>query len=155
GIVGFALSDDGATLMFPLSGELYLMDRATGQVTALPAAPGYPLDPQLAPGGRAIACVRDGDVHVLDLPPASDAAWRRVTDRGGREAVTNGLAEFVAQEEMGRMHGFWWSPAGDRLLYQETDESGVEEVSIADPTHPETPPTTSRYPRAGKANAVV
>lgn len=153
GISTFALTKDETRLLFPLSGSLYLMERGAGHVSELPSPGGYPIDPQLAPDDSAVACVVDGELRVLDLPGGT--AWRTLTDAGGREAVTNGLAEFVAQEEMERMHGFWWSPSGDRLLYQENDEAGVELVTIADPMHPEQPATTSRYPRPGKDNVKV
>src|SRR6185436_11655956 len=79
---------------------------------------------------------------------------RKVTD-GATEVTTNGLAEFVAQEEMNRFEGYWWSPDSTRLAYQQTDNSAVEVLNIVDPLHPELPPTAFRYPRAGKANADV
>ena len=66
-----------------------------------------------------------------------------------------GLAEFVAQEEMARHEGFWWSPAGDRLLFAEVDQREVEQFSIADPARPEREPLRFRYPRPGLANARV
>ncbi|MCA9516278.1 MAG: DPP IV N-terminal domain-containing protein, partial [Myxococcales bacterium] len=153
GIATFSLTKDEARLFFPLSGSLYLMERGTGHVTELPAPPGFPIDPRLAPDDSGVACAIDGEVWVLDLPDGT--SWRKLTDAGGRPAVTNGVAEFVAQEEMDRMHGFWWSPTADRILYQENDEAAVEEVTIADPMHPEKAAYTSRYPRPGKENAKV
>jgi dipeptidyl-peptidase-4 len=71
------------------------------------------------------------------------------------ETVQHGLAEFVAQEEMDRAEGFWWSPDSQWLVYQETDNAGVESRFIADPLHPESPPAKNFYPRAGSNNAKV
>jgi dipeptidyl-peptidase-4 len=65
------------------------------------------------------------------------------------------VAEFVAQEEMGRLRGFWWSPDGRTLAVQRTDHAPVELLHVADPMHPERPPTPFRYPRAGGKNAEV
>ena len=53
------------------------------------------------------------------------------------------------------MHGFWWSPDSRWIVYEEANTAGVEELSIADPSHPERPPQLWRYPRAGKNNAQV
>lgn len=30
---------------------------------------------------------------------------------------TNGVAEFIAQEEMDRLHGFWWAPDNQKVAY--------------------------------------
>src|SRR5262249_19568938 len=79
---------------------------------------------------------------------------RRVTT-GGTRTVPHGLAEFVAQEEMGRFTGYWWSPDSSHIVYQETDNQGVEVWHVADPIHPDSPATPFFYPRPGKANAKV
>lgn len=79
---------------------------------------------------------------------------RRLTDDAGG-TVTNGLAEFVAQEEMGRHRGYWWSPDSAYIACQQTDTAGVERMSIADPMRPERPPQTWPYPRPGRTNAAV
>ena len=65
--------------------------------------------------------------------------------------VSYGLADFVAAEEMGRMRGYWWSPDGDALLVARVDDSPVQRWHIADPEHPERPPTVVAYPAAGTA----
>ena len=69
--------------------------------------------------------------------------------------IENGLAEFVAQEEMGRMRGYWWSPDSAFLAYQETDHAGMERMHILDPMHPERDAQAWPYPRPGQANAKV
>src|SRR5262249_27961985 len=63
--------------------------------------------------------------------------------------------EFVAQEEMYREQGYWWSPDSQSLAYQETEQSGVEVRHIADPLHPEVTPLEFFYPSAGSSNATV
>ena len=68
---------------------------------------------------------------------------------------THGLAEFAAEEELDRFDGFWWSPDSTTLLTEDADSTAVETHVIADPGHPERPPVTFRYPRAGTANAVL
>src|SRR5262249_55640461 len=64
-------------------------------------------------------------------------------------------AECVPKEAMDPARGFWWSPDSATLAYQETDTSEVEPHYIADPFHPDQPPASFRYPRAGTPNARV
>src|SRR5205085_10114876 len=109
------------------------------------------IDPHFSPDGHAVAAVRGGELHVIDLETQTEVA---VTS-DATEAIQHGVAEFVAQEEMDRHEGFWWSPDSQSIAYQETDNNGVESRFIADPLHPETVPAKTFYPRAGTANAKV
>jgi dipeptidyl-peptidase-4 len=149
GLTSFSLSESGAWLMLPLAGRVFLYRLSDGHVIA-PDAEGV-VDPQLAPDDRHLAYVRGGDLFVWSLQTQKET---RLTT-GGSELVTHGLAEFVAQEEMQRMRGFWWSPDGARIAYAQVDSSALEQFFIADPMHPEKAPVAFRYPRAGKANAEV
>ena len=149
GFTSFELSDDGTQLLVTLSGRLYVVRRADKHVTELPSA-GW-IDPAFSKDGRHVAAVRDDELYVMDLASSSE---RQLTT-GASETLTHGLPEFVAQEEMGRDHGYWWSPDSTRLVYQETDVSGVEKHYIANPLAPSEPPELYRYPRTGTPNARV
>jgi dipeptidyl-peptidase-4 len=152
GLTSFALSEDGRLVMLPLSGRVYLYDRQGAQVGRVRAVGGTGvIDPCLAPDANHLAYVRDQDLYVVDVASGRES---RLT-RGGTEAVTHGLAEFVAQEEMERLEGYFWSPDSRQLAYTEVDQRGVERLTIADPAHPELKPTPFAYPRAGRANALV
>ncbi len=149
GFTHFELSRDGRTVVLGLAGRLLALDREGGGLRELPVPPGA-LAPRLSPDGARLAYVRGRELFVLDLASGRERALTR-----GAEAVSRGLAEFVAQEEMDRPDGFWWSPDGRRIAYQETDERDVERLAIADPLHPERPAESFAYPRAGTANARV
>jgi dipeptidyl-peptidase-4 len=151
GIASYELSRDGRRILVPLSGRLYVIERASGALKPLESAAGFPIDPHFSPDGTRIACVRNHNLYVTDI---GTGAERRLTEDGG-DTRANGEAEFVAQEEMGRQHGFWWSPDGRTLAFQHTDVSGVEVLTISDPAHPELPPQTWPYPRPGRKNAAV
>jgi dipeptidyl-peptidase-4 len=151
GFTSFQLSDDGTRILLSLSGKPYLVNRQSGEITELKTGPGTLLDPKFSPDGRSIAYVLDYDVYVFDLATQQE---RRLTT-GGTELVSHGLAEFVAQEEMNRFSGFWWSPDSRFIAYQETDANGVEVWYVSDPARPEQPAHTSFYPRPGKANVKV
>jgi dipeptidyl-peptidase-4 len=98
-----------------------------------------------------VAAVKDRELHVIDL--ASNLATQ--VTRGASATITNGASEFVAQEEMKRDEGYWWSPDASLILYQQTDESSVETRYIANALHPEEKPASFAYPKAGSPNAVV
>lgn len=151
GLASYHLSTEGDRILVPLSGRLYLYERKTGKVREVGAAAPFANDPQLSPDGKHVTCVRDGDVHVIDVEKNVE---RKLTSRPKPE-VSFGLAEFVAQEEMSRYHGTWWSPDSQQLVVQRTDTTGLETMHIMDPTHPERPPQSWPYPRPGKKNAEV
>src|SRR5260221_533291 len=83
--------------------------------------------------------LRDHDVYVFDLATQTE---RQITT-GGSEPLSHGLAEFVAQEEMARLSGYWWSPDGRSIAYEEADARDVEIWHVADPAHPEQPAQAS------------
>src|SRR5256714_567609 len=149
GFPSFQLSKDGSKILVALSSKLYVITRADGNVSELPGSNW--LDPHFSPDGRSIAAVRARELHVIDLEPKTDMALTS----GASETLQHGTAEFVAQEEMDRHEGFWWSPDSQSIAFQETDNSGVESRFIADPLYPEIPPAKNFYPRAGTANAKV
>lgn len=83
--------------------------------------------------------------------------------RYGR-AITHGLADYVAQEEMERYHGFWWSPDSKGILFTRVDESYIPPFRIMHHSFEDHAPLRSkmqsdfeehRYPFAGEVNAQV
>jgi dipeptidyl-peptidase-4 len=150
GITHYELSLDGQVLLASVAGRVYLVDRRSGATRRLPVPPGS-IDPRLSPDGRLLAYVSDGELHVLDL---GSGASRALTS-GASEWTTHGLAEFVAQEEMGRAEGYWWSPDSRAIAFEEADDTGVEKLSIQDPARPERAAVRFAYPRAGRENTRV
>jgi dipeptidyl-peptidase 4 len=149
GFTAFQLSKDGARLLVTLSGKLYVVNRADLKFTELPGQNW--IDPHFSPDGRSVAAVRDRELYVIDLATNRES---RITT-GASATLSHGLAEFVAQEEMDRDEGFWWSPDSKTVVYQETDESMVETRYIANALHPEEKPAEFAYPKAGTTNAKV
>ena len=161
GITAFELSEDGRRVLLPFSGGIFVLERdgqTSGRVRRLlqpapgngpPALPA--IDPRLSPDGRHVAYVRGSDLYITEVASGRE---RRLT-RGGSDLVTNGLAEFVAQEEMGRFEGYFWSPDSRSIAYAQVDHKAVERFTLADPARPEAAAVVFPYPRAGKANARV
>ncbi len=160
GIVGYATDDAAARVTFVLGGEVHVVD-ADGHSLVV-ATEGALFDPRLSRDGRRLAGVIDGSVHLADLPAAlggtteDTVTARRVIGPGPDEAAVSwGVAEFAAAEEMGRQRGFWFAPDGRRLLVARVDESAVAVVHLAEPAEPTQPPRRHRYPFAGTTNATV
>ena len=148
GVVDLDVSEDGATVMVPIGGTFVLIDRTSGSRTVIdPAGAAY--DPHLSPDGQHVAFVRD---HALWVVTRGSAPRPLTAPPEGHE---DGVADFAAQEELGRTRGFWWSPDSREIAFQRTDLRPVDTLYVSNPRHPEQPPVTFRYPRAGTANAKV
>lgn len=151
GFTGFQVSEDGGRILLSLSGKLYVFSRQGASIQELRTGTGTILDPKFSPDGALVSYVKDHDVYAIHLATNQE---RRLTI-GGSAQLSHGTAEFVAQEEMARFTGYWWSPDSRQLIYQETDDKDVEIWYVADPIRPGEAPTPFHYPRPGKANAKV
>ncbi len=158
GFTDYQLSADGKLILVALSGKLYVVRRdlavrenKTGAIQELKTPPGTILDPKFSPDGKQVSFVLDHDLCVLDL---NTRKLTRVTT-GGSARKTHGLAEFVAEEEMARHTGYWWSSDSRSLVWEEADADGVEVWYVADPLYPDRPAHPTFYPRPGKANVKV
>ncbi|WP_030236454.1 S9 family peptidase [Streptomyces sp. NRRL S-350] len=151
GIVGYALDAAGTLAAFALSGRLFTADLTTGATAELPAQ-GPLLDPRPSPDGAYVAYANTaGELRLT----RTDGSGDRVLAEPDGPNVTWGQAEFIAQEEMDRDRGFWWSPESDRLLVERADDGPVRRWWIADPANPDREPAEVAYPAAGTANAEV
>jgi dipeptidyl-peptidase 4 len=150
GIVAYDWAPDGKSILVPLDGDLFVasLDGSTKRLTNTPAGE---LDATVSPKGNYVSFVRDQNLFVTEMASGTE---RRLTRDGGG-ALSWGVAEFVAQEEMDRTRGHWWSPDDSRIAVARVDESGVAIVSRAAIGAEGTKVFDQRYPRAGAANAVV
>ncbi len=154
GFTGFGLSRDGRKVVTSLSGRVFLVELGTGksQLVADKDDKGHaPFDTHLSPDGAQVAFVRGGELWVA---PVAGGPPLQLTS-GAAGALTHAQAEFVAQEEMGRFTGHWWSADSQRLAYQEADATGVEELHFVDPAALFGAHSSQFYPRPGKANVKV
>ncbi|MBY8338183.1 S9 family peptidase [Alteriqipengyuania sp. NZ-12B] len=149
GIIAYQWNADGSGVLVPLDGDLYLA-KLDGTVTRLTDTEESELNPKLSPEGDFVSFVRDRQLWVG--PVGGDA--QPITPKEG-ELIRWGEAEFVAQEEMGRMAGFWWNPDDSRIAVQRTDESPVGVVTRAAIGATGTKVFDQRYPVAGSDNAIV
>ncbi|MEW2519417.1 S9 family peptidase [Actinacidiphila alni] len=152
GVVGYAVDDAVSVAAFALSGRLFTAGLLPGAQGARElAVPGAVVDPRPSPDGRWVAYASGGALRVV----AADGGQDRALAEPDGEQVFWGLAEFIAAEEMSRSRGFWWAPDSSAVLAARVDESPVGRWWIADPAHPNRPPTEVAYPAAGTDNAEV
>ena len=151
GIVRYDWDEAGEALLVPLDGDVFYVDAGTGEARRLMATESYETDARISPGGRYVSFVRDQNVWLHDLRTGSE---RALTERGAG-LVSWGVAEFVAQEEMDRRAGYWWSPDDRWLAIARVDESPVEVVQRFGISADGVTVTEQRYPRAGTANVLI
>lgn len=154
GIVEYQWAPDGQRLLFPLGGKLYLYElspQASPRVRLLTTGAGFATDPKVSPGGGYVGFVRERDLWVIDL--ASSREIRLTQD--GSEVVGNGVAEFVADEEMGRHTGYWFAPDDSAVAFARIDESPVPVRRRPEVYADRTEIIDQRYPAAGEANVRV
>ncbi len=151
GITDFRPGRAGKGIILPVAGRTFYYDIQKDRLTDLFPKPAGELDPRLSPDGKLLAFVRKGDLWIRDMKTGRQ---RRLTRRN-KPTITNAVAEFVAQEELGRYRGYWWAPDSKSLAYTEVDEAPVQ-VALR-PKYSKTGVSVirQRYPAAGTPNAKV
>lgn len=149
GITSYDWSPDGKSILVPVDGDLYLA-ALDGKVQRLTDTPDGELNGVVSPKGGFVSFVRGGNLFVQPI----GGAERQVT-QGASDTVSWGVAEFVAQEEMDRRTGYWWSPDDSLIAVARVDESPVGIVTRTAIGGEGTTVYQQRYPAAGTPNAIV
>jgi dipeptidyl-peptidase-4 len=151
GVIDYHWDEQGRRLLIPAGGMLYSADAATGQVVKLNTGADV-TDPKVSPLGAYASYVRDQNLYVIAL---ADGRERAITT-AGKGPVSYGVAEFVAQEEMDRYTGYWWSPDDKSIAYARVDESPVDLLSRLEiDADGAAKVTEQRYPKAGRPNVDI
>jgi dipeptidyl-peptidase 4 len=151
GVVDYSWDETGDHILVPVEGDLWLWERAGGKLSKLTEHPEDDTDARLSPKGRFVSYVRGDNLYVR---PAAGGPERALTE-GGDALRPWAEAEFVAQEEMDRETGYWWSPDEARIALTRVDVSGVDVVPRFDIGSEGATVVDQRYPRAGRPNAKV
>lgn len=154
GIVDYQWSPDSKTLLFPLGGELYLYDLGKSGKSAarkLTIGRGFATDPKVSPKGGFVSFVRARNLWVIDV--ASGEEIQLTND--GSDTIGNGVAEFVADEEMDRHTGYWWAPDDSAIAFARIDESKVPVQKRYEVYPDRTDVVEQRYPAAGDTNVAI
>ncbi|KAK0351674.1 hypothetical protein LTR94_024020 [Friedmanniomyces endolithicus] len=151
GVVDYSWDEQGRYILAPLEGDVFLASRADGSVRRLTETPADEIDAKVSPKGGYVSYVRDQDLVVYDLASGKEIAV--TTD--GEGLISWASAEFIAQEELDRDTGYWWSPDETRIALARVDESPVDIIPRLDITGGGASVVEQRYPRAGRPNAIV
>lgn len=151
GLTQFEFGPDGEQLLIPIDGAGYLLDVATDKLTRFTSAGDRQTDFQFSPGGHFISYVRANDLYYYDL----DTAGETQVTRDGCATISNGIADFIAQEEMHRFEGHWWSHDEQFLAFTRTDDSVVALSQRYEIDADAFNVVAQRYPFAGAPNADV
>lgn len=151
GVVEYSWDQQGRYILAPLEGDIFLANRADGKVRRLTETPADEIDAKVSPKGSYVSYVRDQNLIVYDLASGKETP---ITDDGAG-LITWATAEFIAQEEMDRDTGYWWSPDERYIAMTRVDESPVDIVPRFEITGGGATMVEQRYPRAGRPNAVV
>jgi dipeptidyl-peptidase-4 len=151
GVVEYHWDEEGKFILVPVNGDLYLADRASKKVRRLTNTSADEVDSKVSPKGRFVSFVRQNNLYTIEL--ATDKETPLTTD--GKEADSWGTAEFVAQEEMDRFTGYWWSEDETQIALTHVNETGVDIIPRLDVGAEGLTSVNQRYPRAGRPNAVV
>ena len=141
-------------ILIPHQGSIYWLEDPFSTPEILVSASNHPcLDVKASPNGKFISFVRNGDIHLLEVTSRSSF---QLTD--GEDDLTRGVADYIAQEEMGRSTGYWWSPDSCYVAFTEVTEKHIPEFLI---THVGSDLVgtnaieSHRYPFAGQDNPRV
>jgi dipeptidyl-peptidase-4 len=154
GIIEYQFAPDSHSLLVPLGGDLYVYDlraKPADAVRRITQTESFETDAHFSPRGRYVSFIRDQNLFVYDLTTNIE----RAITREGVGLVSFGTAEFIAQEEMGRSTGYWWSPDEKRIAFTRVDESSVAEIDRFEIYADAVKVVKQRYPAAGAKNALV
>uniref|UniRef100_A0A2P2L8S3 Uncharacterized protein MANES_01G183000 n=1 Tax=Rhizophora mucronata TaxID=61149 RepID=A0A2P2L8S3_RHIMU len=150
-------SSNKKSIMVPLPAGVYFQELSSSKpelkVTSSPLSP--IIDPHLSPDGTMLAYVRDGELQVLNLLYNEQ---KQLTYGAQGNTIVHGLAEYIAQEEMDRKNGYWWSLDSKFIAFTQVDSSGTLPYRIM---HQGKSSVSSEaqedhaYPFAGTANVKV
>ena len=151
GIMSYQWSRDGKALLFPLAGDVYYYRLGSDKARQLTNSPAFETDIKFSPKGNFVSYVREQNLYVLNIATAIETA----VTVDGAGVIKNGMAEFVAQEEMGRMSGYWWSPNEASIAFNRVDETPVPLVTRNEIYADSIKLIDQRYPAAGENNVEI
>jgi dipeptidyl-peptidase 4 len=131
--------------------HFYVFDRPTRKLTRLSAG-GKQMYATFSPDGKKVAFARDNNMFYVDLATMQE---RQITHNGKKNALINGYADWVYEEEFSFAQGFHWSPDGTKIAFYTFDESRVPEYNMQlwGQLYPRD--YRFKYPKAGEANSVA
>ncbi|MGQ8366616.1 DPP IV N-terminal domain-containing protein [Glaciecola sp. 1036] len=151
GILDYQWSADGKALVFPLGGDIYYFKLGSESAVKLVETEAFETDVKFSPKGNYVSFIRDQNLYVVDLATKKEKA---ITTEGAGD-IKFGMAEFVAQEEMSRMTGYWWSPDESYIALTKVDEAPVMNITRSEIYADSIKMIEQKYPKAGTDNVII
>jgi len=131
--------------------DYYLYDISSKQLTKL--FDFKVQEPTFSPDGNQLAYAKDNNLFVYNLQTKSS---KQITTDGKKNAIINGITDWVYEEEFAFVRAFDWNASSDKIAFIRFDESEVPEFSM-DIYGKSLYPTQQvfKYPKAGEKNALV
>lgn len=131
--------------------DYYIYDIAGKSLIKL--AEGKVQEPSFSADNSKVAYSFQNNLYIFDL--AAKRATQITTD-GKKNAVINGITDWVYEEEFAFVKAYDWNSEGDKIAFIRFDETEVPEFSM-DIYNAGLYPTqyVFKYPKAGEKNAVV
>jgi dipeptidyl-peptidase-4 len=143
---------DDPALLVPMAGRILVgsgaeIQRDLQEIPGVQGAQGA----RLSPDGAFVSFSMHGDLYVA---PVRGGSPQRITD-DAEPGVFNGLAEYVAAEELDRFDGAWWSADSHSLAFAHVDERAIPPFTITHPAGREPAEEVHHYPFPDGPNARV
>ena len=110
-------------------------------------------EPTFSPDGNKVAYAFENNLYVFDFGSNKET---QITTDGKKNAIINGITDWVYEEEFAFVRAFDWNANGTKIGFIRFDETNVPEFSM-DMYNQGLYPTQSvfKYPKAGEKNADV
>ncbi len=131
--------------------DYFLYDLETKKLTKL--ADYQIQEPTFSPDGTKIAFAKENNLFVYDI---ASKVTTQITFDGKKNAIINGITDWVYEEEFAFVRAFDWSNDSKKLSFIRFDESQVPEFSMTifdKELYPKI--ETFKYPKAGEKNSEV
>jgi dipeptidyl-peptidase-4 len=151
GILSYSWSADGSALLFPLAGDVFYYRVGEKKAQQLLNTPEFETDIKLSPKGNYISFIRHQNIFIKHIATGKEQA---LTTQGGG-AIKYGMAEFVAQEEMGQLTGYWWAPDESHIAFTRVDETPVDVITRSEIYAERITTIEQKYPKAGTPNVLL
>ena len=132
-------------------GIFYVYDLATKSLVKIDEDPIQ--EPTFSPDSKKIAYSKGNNIYIKNLSTGKSTP---ITTDGQKNAIINGICDWVYEEEFAFVRAFDWSADSKNIAYIRFDESEVPTFSM-NVTGNKLYPTQQvfKYPKAGEKNAVV
>jgi dipeptidyl-peptidase-4 len=110
-------------------------------------------EPTFSPDGTKIGYAKENNLYIYDIATKTST---QITTDGKKNAIINGITDWVYEEEFAFVRAFDWSVDSKKIAFIRFDESQVPEFSMnvyKKDLYPSV--ETFKYPKAGEKNSEV